>query len=166
MSDTDDSCIMSIDYHYDIHWYHHADTVKNLRHHKVTRQYPERFVCDRPGYPMETKDKDTLDAHLRQIHDRIMWVCPIRTCHRRFVAEEETLEYIEDRHTGQNDDVPNILLDQYRMFDIGELRRLCRVAENTSSKRSRASTSAIKLPTMMLCAMHTLLARLKNLSAG
>ena len=48
------------------------------------------------------------------------------------------------KHTGQSDDLPNVLLEQYRMFDTGTSRRLRRVAENTSSKQSRALTSATR----------------------
>ena len=81
--------------------------------------------------PYETDDKGSLDTHHQKIHDRIMWVCPIRTCHRWFGTERETLEHLKDEYTGQSNNALNILLDQYRMFDTEGLRGLRRVAENT-----------------------------------
>ena len=137
----------------------------DLRHHKVAKDHIERFVCGWPGCPTKTKDQDTLDGHLRQIHDRIMWVCPIRTCHRWFGTKRETLQHLEDKHISQSDDAQNTLLDQYRIFDTGELRRQRKVAENTPSKWSRAWRSAIRPTSMMLCATPILLARSRVLSA-
>ncbi|KAM0800242.1 hypothetical protein BDR22DRAFT_821726 [Usnea florida] len=53
-----------------------------------------------------------MSDHLRHIHDRIHWVCPLRTCRRRFVTEEEVIKHIqdEDEHASQTDEPPVILL--------------------------------------------------------
>ena len=83
--------------------------------------YPDVFVCEWPVCPVETRNQDTLDTHLRQLHYRIMWVCPIRTCYRRFGTEKETLDDLEDEYAGLKDDAPAILLHQLRTFDTALL---------------------------------------------
>ena len=85
----------------------------DLRDDKVAKHHPDVFVCEWPGCPVEKRNQDTLDTHLRQIHDRIMWVCPVRTCYRRFGTEIEPLAHLEDEYAGISDDAPAILLHQF-----------------------------------------------------
>ena len=86
-------------------------------------------LCEWPGCHYETVSQADMEIHLQQIHDRIMWVCPVVTCRSHFPTEEETLDHVETKHDGLSVDLPTILLESYRTFNTTELRRLRRIAE-------------------------------------
>ena len=65
-----------------------------------------------------------------------MWVCPIRTCRRRFATEEETNQHIDVDHAGARCDRPNVLLEQYRVFDTANLRQRREKAAEQAAKRA------------------------------
>ena len=108
-----------------------GDVMEGLEDEEMGEPQSGVLLCEWPGCPYETDDETSLDTHLRQNHDRIMWVCPFRTCCRPFQTEEETLCHIEVEYGGSSIDLPNILLDQFRKLDTNEQRRLRRVAQNT-----------------------------------
>ena len=89
----------------------------------------EGLLCEWPGCPYETDHQTSLDTHLRQIHDRMMWVCPVRICHVRFGTEEETWHHIDIEHGGSSVDLPTILPERFRTFNTTELRRQRTIAE-------------------------------------
>ena len=68
----------------------HGDMVEGLEDEEVGEPQSGGFLCEWLRCPYETDDKANLETLVRQLHDRIMWVCPIRTCHLRFATEEET----------------------------------------------------------------------------
>ena len=88
-----------------------GDMVEGLKDEEVGEPQSVRFLCEWPGCPYETDDKPSLEIRVRQIHDRILWVCPTRICHRRFATEEETWDHIEVEHCGSSVDSPTISLE-------------------------------------------------------
>ena len=71
-----------------------GDVVEDLGDEEVGEDFTERHICEWPGCPTETKDQVAMSTHLRQIHDRVKWVCPVRICRRRFVTEEEVIRHV------------------------------------------------------------------------
>ena len=104
-----------------------GDIVEGLEDEEVGEPQSGRFLCEWPGCPYQTDNEADLVTHLRQIHDRIMWVCPVRTCHRCFATEEETWDHIEVEHCGSSVDSPTISLEYYRVFNTTELRKQRRI---------------------------------------
>ena len=104
--------------------------------------FAERDICEWPGCSTETKDQVAMSTHLRQIHDRVKWVCPVRICRRRFVTEDQVIRHVQEEHAGQSDDAPAILLEQYRTFDTDNLRFLRERAMKTADSDSEEEMQA------------------------
>ena len=120
--EVEDNGMVETEYQCNICWYHYASSEETLDIHKREKHNTEPFLCEWPSCRAIMPDQEALDAHYRHIHERKMWVCPIRTCHRRFITEAETLQHIEDEHTGVEHDTPGILDGNFRTFKLADLR--------------------------------------------
>ena len=103
-------------------WYHRAQSLKDLAIHKTEKHNTEPFLCEWPGCRVVMTDQESLDAHIRHVHERETYFCPIRTCHLRFLTEDAWWEHVREQHPDLEDVSPQILDEQYRTFDLAEMR--------------------------------------------
>ena len=120
--EVDNAEMMETDYLCDICCYHYASSQNTLDIHKLEKHNTHPFFCEWPGCYAVMPDQETLDTHYRRIHEREMWVCPIRKCHQRYNTERETLQHLEDEHPEVEHDTPGILDGNFRTYKLADLR--------------------------------------------
>ena len=79
-------------------------------------------------------NQDAPEAHHRQIHDRLMWVCPKQSCRKGFTTEAEPITHMAE-HKGPPAAVPRILSPQYGTYDLASYHQERQLADESLQRQ-------------------------------
>ena len=107
----------------DIYWHFDAPSQNNLQSHKRTSHRPAPYLYQWPGCYMIEVPADTLELYVKHRYKLKTWVCPVRTCHRRFILTFSAEYHIKKEHPATEELYPFFLPPEYRSFDETSLEK-------------------------------------------
>ena len=102
-------------------YYHYAPSAAALVDHKQQKHDTEPFLCRWPGCPTACSDADSLEEHVRLIHELQMWFCEGKDCYERFATEKEIIQHMEIAHLEEDLENPRLINERFRTFNTATL---------------------------------------------
>ena len=136
-----------------------APTAKSLATHKRKSHNTESLLCEWPGCRSAMTGQDAFDTHIRQIHERQMWICTVRICHQRFVTEAEAIGHLEKCILVVTT-TPLVSWTSGRTFNLAELRSMRETAIEIWKMKCRSEDEEQRQVAMLYAAYHSPAARL------